>query len=109
MTHARQRLSLLALGILAPVLALGAIALSDAPLAEAIGEEPYTVQGWNCDAPGEYVTYCDEDAGTCSTSVYVYCDGGFVSTTWSYPSESSDESPDSDGCDIGIADFNYCP
>lgn len=60
MTHARQRLRLLALGVLAPVVAFGAIALS-APPASADGDYPANPYENPCNYAG---VYCDPRASS---------------------------------------------
>lgn len=97
MTHAWHRLSLLALGILAPVLAFGAIALSAAPSAEAIEEEPYVSETWTDCSAIAYTQGCGDEG--CWTSLTYLCDDGMRKDVQSVPTYE---------CDIGIADFDYC-
>lgn len=106
MNPVRHRLSLLALGILAPVLAFGAIALSGAPSAAAIDEEPYVSDSLTDCELESWKTSCGSMT-YCSTYTRYDCDEGSYETVYTYSYDDVNQA--APGCYIGLNDFNYCP
>lgn len=92
MTDVGQRLRVLALGFLAPLLAFAAIALSGAPSALAIEEEPWVPASGYSDCEMQSLeTYCTSDGG-CVTLASWSCNEGDYLTL--YPYDPDDVSPE---------------